>query len=134
MNPRLVAFALAALLLVALPFWVSGIYYINVASQILFFAIFALGLNVLAGYGGLVSLGHAALFGIAAYATGYILDAGFGHPAAIFGMICRTCWTTASVDALPLVRIGIDVAGRPSRRTRLVCGEKPSCTKATSRR
>ena len=87
MNPRLVAFALAALLLVALPFWVSGIYYINVASQILFFAIFALGLNVLAGYGGLVSLGHAALFGIAAYATGYILDAGFGHPAAILGAL-----------------------------------------------
>ena len=48
-----------------------GVYYINVASQILFYAIFALGLNVLVGYGGLVSLGHAGLFGIAAYATGY---------------------------------------------------------------
>ena len=53
-----------------------GIYYINVASQILFFAIFALGLNVLVGYGGLVSLGHAGLFGISAYATGYMLHAG----------------------------------------------------------
>ena len=47
-----------------------AIYYVNVASQILFYAIFALGLNVLVGYAGLVSLGHAGLFGIAAYATG----------------------------------------------------------------
>ena len=60
-----------------------GIYYINVASQILFYAVFALGLNVLVGYAGLVSLGHAGLFGIAAYAAGYHAAAGFGHPAAI---------------------------------------------------
>ena len=52
-----------------------GIYYINVASQILFYAIFALGLNMLVGYGGLVSLGHAGLFGVAAYAAGYMLHA-----------------------------------------------------------
>ncbi len=79
MTARRVALVTAALLLVTLPLWVSGIYYINVASQMLFYAIFALGLNVIAGYGGLVSLGHAGLFGIAAYATGYVLAAGFGH-------------------------------------------------------
>jgi branched-chain amino acid transport system permease protein len=51
--------------------------------------VFALGLNVLVGYAGLVSLGHAGLFGIAAYATGYMLQHGFGHPAAIFtALIC----------------------------------------------
>ena len=60
-----------------------GIYYINVASQVLFYAIFALGLNMLVGYGGLVSLGHAGLFGVTAYATGYMLQLGFGHPMAI---------------------------------------------------
>ena len=57
-----------------------GIYYINVASQILFYAIFALGLNVLVGYAGLVSLGHAGLFGIAAYATGYMLQPATATP------------------------------------------------------
>ncbi len=61
------------------PIGCSGIYYINVASQILFFAVFALGLNVLVGYAGLVSLGHAGLFGISAYATGYMLQLGYGH-------------------------------------------------------
>ena len=51
-----------------------GIYYINVSSQVLFYAIFALGLNILVGYGGLVSLGHAGLFGITAYAIAYLLS------------------------------------------------------------
>ena len=77
MSQRLIALAVTALVLVTLPYWMGGIYYINVASQILFYAVFALGLNVLAGYGGLVSLGHAALFGISAYAAGYILQAGY---------------------------------------------------------
>jgi branched-chain amino acid transport system permease protein len=82
MNARLFALAVAAVALATLPFWASGVYYVNVASQILFYAVFALGLNVLVGYAGLVSLGHAALFGIAAYATGYMLQLGYGHTAA----------------------------------------------------
>ena len=41
--------------LATVPLWVSGTFYVNIASQILFYAIFALGVNVLAGYAGLVS-------------------------------------------------------------------------------
>jgi branched-chain amino acid transport system permease protein len=107
MSARLVALAVAALLLVTLPFWISGIYYINVASQILFYAIFALGLNMIAGYGGLVSLGHAGLFGVASYATGYILQAGFGHPAAIFGALAVGMAATALYAVLSLRTTGI---------------------------
>ncbi len=80
---RVIALATLLVVLISLPFWVSGIYYINVGSQILFFAVFALGLNVLVGYAGLVSLGHAGLFGISAYATGYMLQLGAGHTEAI---------------------------------------------------
>ena len=47
----------------------------------LFYAMFALGLNVLVGYGGLVSLGHAGLFGIAGYVVGYVLAEGFARHA-----------------------------------------------------
>jgi branched-chain amino acid transport system permease protein len=82
-NARLISLAIAFVALVTVPFWMPGIYYINVASQILFYAVFALGLNVLVGYAGLVSLGHAGLFGIAAYATGYMLQLGYGHSVAI---------------------------------------------------
>jgi branched-chain amino acid transport system permease protein len=83
MTARLVALAALSAALLTVPYWVPGVYYVNVASQILFYAVFALGLNVLVGYAGLVSLGHAGLFGIAAYATGFMLQSGYGHTLAI---------------------------------------------------
>ncbi|HET7912713.1 MAG TPA: branched-chain amino acid ABC transporter permease [Pseudolabrys sp.] len=83
MSQRAFALLVGFVALVTLPYWMTGVYYVNVASQILFYAIFALGLNVLAGYGGLVSLGHAGLFGVTAYATGYMLQLGLGHSLAI---------------------------------------------------
>jgi branched-chain amino acid transport system permease protein len=54
--------------LLALPLALSG-FYIEFATKILILAIFALSLELLVGATGLVSLGHAAFFGIAAYAT-----------------------------------------------------------------
>ena len=87
MSARILAVAAGFLALVTLPYWMPGVYYLNVSSQILYYAVFALGLNILAGYGGLVSLGHAGLFGIAAYTVGYMLQADFGHPAAIIGAL-----------------------------------------------
>ena len=54
------------LALAAVPF-LSGDYYINLGSQILIAALFAASLNLLVGYGGLPSLGHAAWLGLAAY-------------------------------------------------------------------
>lgn len=83
MITRALPIAVAVLALLTLPLWIGGTYYVNVTSQILFYAIFALGLNVLAGYGGLVSLGHAGLFGISSYVVGYMLQLGYGHTAAI---------------------------------------------------
>lgn len=56
--------ALAALLL--LPF-VAEKFYVQFATKVLVMAIFAASLNLLVGYTGLVSLGHAAFFGIAGY-------------------------------------------------------------------
>jgi len=107
MSRRLIALTVTALVLVTLPYWMGGIYYINVASQILFYAVFALGLNVLAGYGGLVSLGHAALFGISAYAAGYILQAGYGHPVAIIGALLAGVVSMAAFAVLSLRSTGI---------------------------
>lgn len=107
MTTRLLALGIAFVALVTLPYWVSGIYYINVSSQILFYAIFALGLNVLVGYAGLVSLGHAGLFGVTAYATGYMLQLGFGHPAAILIALLISVVSMAVFAALSLRSTGI---------------------------
>jgi branched-chain amino acid transport system permease protein len=56
------------LFLIAIPLFV-GEYYVSLASVILIFAILTSGVNLLLGYTGLVSLGHAAFMGIGAYAT-----------------------------------------------------------------
>jgi branched-chain amino acid transport system permease protein len=107
MSVRIIALAVGFMALVTLPHWMPGVYYVNVASQILFSAVFALGLNVIAGYGGLVSLGHAGLFGIAAYATGYMLQAGFGHPIAILTAITVGMASMAVYAVLSLRTTGI---------------------------
>ena len=53
---RYAAIAVALLLLVTVPIWVGNPYYINIASQILFWAIGALALNVIVGSLGLLSM------------------------------------------------------------------------------
>jgi len=115
MSGRRIALAVGCLALVTLPYWMPGVYYLNVSSQILFYAIFALGLNILAGYGGLVSLGHAGLFGIAAYATGYMLQAGFGHTAAILmalllGLVAMALYAVLSLRSTGIGFIMITLA------------------------
>jgi branched-chain amino acid transport system permease protein len=107
MNARVVALLVALAALVSVPYWAPGQYYINVASQILFYAIFALGLNVIAGYGGLVSLGHAGLLGISAYAAAYMLQAGFGHPVAIITALVAGLIAMAIYAVLSLRTTGI---------------------------
>src|SRR5450755_817622 len=58
----------------------GGDYYVNLVSQIFIAAIFAASLNLLVGYGGLVSLGHASRIGLAAYSSAWLyLRLGLGH-------------------------------------------------------
>ncbi len=107
MSLQIPAMAAGLLALATLPYWMHGEYYVNVSSQILFSAVFALGLNVIAGYGGLVSLGHAGLLGIAAYATGYMLQAGFGHTIAILTALTAGLAAMALYAVLALRATGI---------------------------
>jgi branched-chain amino acid transport system permease protein len=102
-----VAPAVALALLATLPLWVGGTYYVNIASQILLYAIFALGVNVLAGYAGLVSLGHAGLFGIAAYAAGKALNGGSSHGAAATVALAVTLVAAAVFAVLALRGTGL---------------------------
>jgi branched-chain amino acid transport system permease protein len=54
--------------------------YLSLASQIAITALFALSLDLILGYAGIVSLGHAAFFGVGAYAAGLISKHGWGEP------------------------------------------------------
>ncbi|HEX2726109.1 MAG TPA: branched-chain amino acid ABC transporter permease, partial [Beijerinckiaceae bacterium] len=104
---RAVAVAATFVVLATVPLWVGNTYYVNVASQILFWAVFALALNVLVGYAGLVSLGHAGLLGMAGYTLGLMLLAGHGHLAAVGAALVVTVATAAAFAVLSLRATGI---------------------------
>jgi branched-chain amino acid transport system permease protein len=54
--------------------------YLVLGSQILIVALFTLSLDLILGYAGIVSLGHAAFFGIGAYTAGLLAAHGWGEP------------------------------------------------------
>jgi branched-chain amino acid transport system permease protein len=101
------ALAGALAILAAVPLWSGGTYYVNIASQILLYAIFALAINVMVGYGGLISLGHAGLFGIAAYAGARLMNDGYGHLAVVVGALAVTLGAAALFAALALRGTGL---------------------------
>jgi branched-chain amino acid transport system permease protein len=74
-RPLEAAFWLCTLL----PFVVTP-NYLSLASQIAITALFALSLDLILGYAGLVSLGHAAFFGVGAYTAGLLSKHYWGEP------------------------------------------------------
>jgi branched-chain amino acid transport system permease protein len=92
---RNVLLGILAALLAVFP-WAAGEFYVNLTSQIFIAAIFAASLNLLVGYGGLPSLGHAAYLGLSAYLSAWLyLRFGLGHwitaPAALLGTTLMAC-------------------------------------------
>ena len=88
---RWTGIALVAASFLVPPFF-AGDFYVNLASQILIAAIFALSLNLLVGFGGMTSLGHASYLGVAAYISALLTTRyGFGHgPAAVISLAGTT--------------------------------------------
>jgi branched-chain amino acid transport system permease protein len=73
MKPRVLLWGLAVALLVALPPLATALgqtYYIDLVRRILILSIAAISLNLILGYGALVSFGHAAYLGTGAYTVG----------------------------------------------------------------
>jgi branched-chain amino acid transport system permease protein len=94
-------------LFICLPF-VAGEYYINLASQIFIFAIFAASINLLLGYGGLPSLGHSAYLGLAAYLSALAaLKFGLGHGIAALAALLGTTLAAAAFGLIALRATGL---------------------------
>jgi branched-chain amino acid transport system permease protein len=72
MRGRWLLGALALLILGALP-WILDTIRLRMAVEILYFGLFAVSFNLLFGYAGLLSFGHAATFGVGGYALGLLL-------------------------------------------------------------
>ncbi|MBL8660383.1 MAG: branched-chain amino acid ABC transporter permease [Rhodospirillales bacterium] len=98
-SARSRAFALVGVaLLIAAPLQIGGFsvlsdYWITLLIQIGYLAIAALGLNVLVGFTGQISLGHSAFFGFGAFASAYLNNT-YGVPV-FFSIPLAALWTTA---------------------------------------
>jgi branched-chain amino acid transport system permease protein len=107
-----IAFWLATLL----PFVLTPSYLV-LASQIAITALFVLSLDLILGFSGIVSLGHAAYFGIGAYTAGLLSKYGWGEPltgliaagivAGLFGYV--TSFIVARFRHLALIMITLGI-------------------------
>ncbi|MFT0532739.1 ABC transporter permease subunit [Castellaniella hirudinis] len=99
------SFAALVAVLAAVPLVVTNPYYLHLIETILIYAVLLLGLDIVVGYTGQVSLGHAGLFGIGAYTVGTLilhLDVSFwlAIPAAI-----AVTSVFGAILALPSLRV-----------------------------
>jgi branched-chain amino acid transport system permease protein len=101
-------FAIAAIVASPLLPVIAGDFYINLASQILIAAIFALSLNLLVGFGGMTSLGHASYLGVSAYISALLTSRyGFGHGSAAAISIAGTVAMAAFFGVIALRATGL---------------------------
>jgi ABC-type branched-subunit amino acid transport system ATPase component/ABC-type branched-subunit amino acid transport system permease subunit len=94
----------AVVVILAVPLILDNGYFMRIAQQIAFYTIAAIGLNILVGYQGLVSLGHGGLFAIGAY-TSALLATRLGVPVWI-SLACAAALAgiIGALLALPTLR------------------------------
>jgi len=104
-TPRTGGVAVLALVVAALPLAISNNYFYDVAIQVAFNATVCVGLNLLIGYAGQISLGHAGFFGLGAYGSA-LLTARYGWPslAALFVATAGVAFVALAV-AKPILRL-----------------------------
>ena len=106
MNRKtLIAAILGLALLAAVPLLTSNSYYTHMIGTIMIYAILLYGLDIVVGYTGQVSLGHAGLFGVGSYTAG-VLFMKLGAP--LWVIIPASIGVTAAfgaVLALPALRV-----------------------------
>jgi ABC-type branched-subunit amino acid transport system ATPase component/ABC-type branched-subunit amino acid transport system permease subunit len=93
------------LALFAAPYFITSPYYLHLITTIAIFSILVLGLDIVFGYTGEVSIGHSALFGIGAYTAGVLLlklNLGF-WVALPLGMVIAAGF--GALLALPALRV-----------------------------
>jgi branched-chain amino acid transport system permease protein len=110
MNRKLL-WAVAVVLLAALPPVALALgepYYLDLIRRIMIFAIAAISLNLILGYGGLVSFGHAAYLGIGGYAVGILAFYGFTNGWLQWGAaIFASALVAAAIGAVSIRTSGV---------------------------
>ena len=110
MKKNLLLWAIAVIALMALPPLMSALnqpFYIDLVRRVMIFAIAAISLNLILGYGGMVSFGHAAYLGIGAYAVGILAFYGVTNGFLQFAVAIAA----SAVVALAIGSISIRTSG-----------------------
>jgi branched-chain amino acid transport system permease protein len=103
-NPYIGLYIVMAVL-VALPFVLPNSFYVDLAIRMAINAIIVLGLNLLIGFAGQISMGHAGFLGIGAYACA-VLPTTFGwHPLLAMGAGALATGCLAALIARPIFKL-----------------------------
>jgi len=103
---RPVFLAFLSLALASIPLWAPR-FWIYIATQALIFAIFAMSLDLLVGYAGLPSFGHAAFYGVGAYACALLA---LGHVDGLVPLLLVGA-LASGLAALPIGALSLRTSG-----------------------
>lgn len=89
-------------------------FWVTLATKAAIFALAGVGLNLILGYGGLISFGHAAFFGIGGYVTGILAShamTGMGVGTNNMVLIWPAAMAVAALVALPIGALSLRTSG-----------------------
>lgn len=98
-------FLFFALLILVVPFFLSGSYFLNVLVFVGINTMLAVALNLLLGYAGQISLGHAAFFGLGAYISGVCTAEYAVGPWPALVMAAITVGVLAFIIGFPILKL-----------------------------
>ena len=104
---RWAVFAASVLILASVTFW-APTFWVSIGVQALIFAIFAMSLDLLLGYGGMPSFGHAAFYGAGALACAWLA---LHRPGLGLFALLGAAVLVAALIALPVGALSLRVRG-----------------------
>jgi len=106
-NKNFISIVLVLGMLAAAPLFISNDYYLNILTQVLFFAIYTFGVNIMVDMGGLITLGSASIFGFSAYAVAIFSNLGYGSFFSISASLLLSIIFNSVFTAVSLRSIGV---------------------------
>lgn len=104
-TPRTGGLALLAIVIAAAPLGFTNSYFYDVGVNAMFNAIVCVGLNLLIGYAGQISLGHAGFFALGAYGSGILTERYGVPPIAALAGTALAVGLLAFVVARPILKL-----------------------------
>ncbi|MBI3913885.1 MAG: branched-chain amino acid ABC transporter permease [Chloroflexi bacterium] len=104
-SGNLIAWIIVAIIIALLPLYLPNNYQVSILIFVALYTILTMGLSLLMGYAGQISLGHAVFYGMGGYATG-ILAARLGVPTPLAMLIAAALTgVVAFIVAIPMLRL-----------------------------